>query len=41
MAMAISLTLLVYVAATRLALGSTPGERLGRFSYRELLPSVP
>jgi membrane protein DedA with SNARE-associated domain len=40
-AMAISLTLLVYVAATRLALGSTPGERLGRFSYRELLPSVP
>jgi membrane protein DedA with SNARE-associated domain len=41
LAMALSLTLLIYVAATRLALGSTPGERLGRFSYRELLPSVP
>lgn len=41
LAMALSLTLLIYVAGTRLALGSTPGERLGRFRYRELLPSVP
>lgn len=40
-AIAVSLTLLVYFAATRLALGSTPGERLGRVSYRELLPALP
>lgn len=40
-AIAASVTLLVYVATTRLALGSTPGERLGRLSYRELLPAVP
>lgn len=40
-AIAASVTLLVYVAATRLALGSTPGERLGRLSYRELLPALP
>ena len=40
-AMAASLTLLLYVATTRLALGSTPGERLGRLSYGELLPALP
>lgn len=40
-AIAASLTLLVYVAATRFTLGSTPGERLGRLSYRDLLPALP
>ena len=40
-AIAASVTLLVYVAATRLALGFTPGERLGRLSYGELLPALP
>lgn len=38
---AVSLTLLVYVTASRLALGSTAGEHLGRVSYRQLLSARP
>lgn len=39
-AIVVSLTLLGYVAAMRLAFGSTPGERLGRLSYGEWLPGL-
>lgn len=40
LALAVSLTLLAYLAAMRLTLGSTPGERLGRLSYSALLPAL-